>query len=70
MGNIKKNGTINFMDDNGDLVEIYPVTKASNVTDLEAVVETVITELLDSMVAANVITDEQRTNIDSIRTGS
>lgn len=70
MGNIKKNGTINFMDDNGDLVEIYPVTTASNVTDLEATVETAITELLDSMVAANVITDEQRTNIDSIRTGS
>ena len=70
MGHIKKNGTINFMDDNGDLVEIYPVTKASNVTDLEATVENAITELLDSMVAANVITDEQRTNIDSVRTGS
>lgn len=70
MGNIKKNGTITVMDDNGDLVEIYPVTKASNINNLDVAIQDKIDTLLNAMTTAGAITEAQRTTIVSILTSS
>lgn len=70
MGNIKKNGTITVMDDNGDLVEIYPVTKASNINNLDAAIQDKIDTLLNAMTTAGAITEAQRTTIVNMLTSS